>query len=91
MKFIKKTVLIVIILLIGVIVSFEIFLFSFYDKDSKYSQIDRCLDSSGCWDEVDSICRVREPNAQKLCNRKQIGGATHDQRVLKTIHDTTSN
>jgi hypothetical protein len=30
---------------------------------------DACLDSGGCWDKVDSVCRKHESNAQELCSR----------------------
>ena len=36
-----------------------------------FFNIDRCLDQAGCWDEVDSICRKHETNAQELCLRKK--------------------
>jgi hypothetical protein len=31
---------------------------------------DNCLDTGGCWDKVDKICRNDEPGAQSLCDRK---------------------
>jgi len=33
-------------------------------------KVDSCLNSGGCWDKVDSVCRKPEPNAQELCDRK---------------------
>lgn len=33
-------------------------------------KVDSCLDSGGCWDKVDNVCRKSEPNAQELCDRK---------------------
>jgi hypothetical protein len=33
-------------------------------------KVDSCLDSGGCWDKVDKVCRKSEPNAQELCDRK---------------------
>jgi hypothetical protein len=32
--------------------------------------IDSCLDAGGCWDSVDQVCRMDEPNAQDLCERR---------------------
>lgn len=29
---------------------------------------DACLDSGGCWDYVNKVCRKTEPNAQEFCN-----------------------
>lgn len=34
-------------------------------------KIDSCLDSGGCWDYLDKVCRKDEPNAQELCHRKK--------------------
>jgi len=28
-----------------------------------------CVSDGGCWDEVDGVCRMKEPNAQTLCDR----------------------
>jgi hypothetical protein len=30
---------------------------------------DSCLDSGGCWDSTDKVCRKTEPDAQALCDR----------------------
>ena len=30
-----------------------------------------CLDSGGCWDSVNKVCRHSETNAQKLCDRSK--------------------
>jgi hypothetical protein len=31
--------------------------------------LDSCLDSGGCWDSLDKVCRKTEANAQELCDR----------------------
>jgi hypothetical protein len=36
---------------------------------SDFMKADGCLDSGGCWDYKDNICRKEEPDAQKLCDR----------------------
>ena len=33
---------------------------------------DTCLDRGGCWDSVDDVCRISEPNAQQLCDQSKI-------------------
>lgn len=33
-------------------------------------KVDSCLDSGGCWDKIDGVCRNSESNAQELCDRK---------------------
>jgi hypothetical protein len=42
-----------------------IYLFFFSD----FMNIDGCLDSGGCWDYQDKVCRKEESNAQQLCDR----------------------
>lgn len=59
-SFIFLAVLIITVLFLG-----SMFLFTgFLDKD-------QCLDEGGCWDEVSSVCRKHETNAQELCLRKK--------------------
>jgi len=36
---------------------------------SDFMKVDGCLDSGGCWDYQDKVCRKEEPNAQQLCDR----------------------
>jgi hypothetical protein len=38
---------------------------------------DACLDSGGCWDKVDSVCRKHESNAQELCSRNSKNFSAH--------------
>lgn len=57
----KKVLLAVLILGFSSCVYFLVF--------SDFMKADGCLDSGGCWDYQDSVCRKDEPNAQKLCDR----------------------
>ncbi len=57
-----KWIAISIALLIGVIL-FVLYML----KDP----IDSCLDSGGCWDSIDKLCRKTEANAQELCDRSK--------------------
>jgi len=73
----KKIVFwIVAVLSLGCIASLIVYfglLFMVHDFDPNFLNIDSCLDSGGCWDYVDGICRKGEPNAQELCNRQRNG------------------
>ncbi len=86
---IKKIVIWIglVILILGLI--YELLLFKFYDSDTNYFQIDRCIDSIGCWDETDNICRKHEINSQELCDRKKVDGRTLEQRVEENIKKIT--
>lgn len=55
------------------------------DRDPNYVQIDRCIDSGGCWDGIDKVCRNSEPNAQELCDRSKVDGKTLKKRIEEKI------
>ena len=40
---------------------------------------DSCLDSGGCWDSFDKICRHKEEYAQLLCHRDSLLACNLDQ------------
>ena len=48
-----------------------LFLVAVYVIDIFLGPEDSCLDSGGCWDAVDNVCRKSEPNAQELCDRSK--------------------
>lgn len=39
---------------------------------SEFMKVDRCMDSGGCWDKLDKVCRVEGPEAQRLCDRANL-------------------
>lgn len=81
----KKKILWILGALVSFVMIYEVSLYLFFDKDSDYYQIDRCLDSGGCWDGVDQICRSSEINAQELCDRSKVNGKTLEQRIHEKI------
>ena len=48
-------ILIILGVLFGLLIIYEFMLFCFLDNNPDYYQIDRCIDSSGCWDDVDNV------------------------------------
>jgi hypothetical protein len=48
---------------------YAFFIWSAWDYSPYAFQADSCLDHGGCWDEMDNVCRDKEPNAQQLCDR----------------------
>lgn len=58
-------------LILAPFVAYELFLWTAWDFSPHYSEGDRCLDSGGCWDKVDNVCRKDEPDAQALCDRSK--------------------
>ena len=59
----KVLVIFTFILVIGIVY----FLF-FTD----FMKADGCLDSGGCWDYQDKVCRKEEDNTQQLCDRASL-------------------
>lgn len=45
--------------------SSSVYFLVFFD----FMKADVCLDSGGCWDYQDRVCRKDEHNAQELCDR----------------------
>lgn len=82
---VKKYLVITLGFLIGLISIYEIALYLFFDRNPSYFQIDRCMDSGGCWDGIDKVCRNSEPNAQQLCDRFKIKGKSLEGRVKESI------
>lgn len=56
-----KWVLIAFALIIGILITIGFIL----------GPEDSCLDSGGCWDSTDKVCRKTELNAQELCDRSK--------------------
>ena len=44
---------------------------------------DSCLDSGGCWDATDSVCRKNEENAVLLCQRDKLKSCDLNTRCNK--------
>ena len=65
--------------------AYELVLYRILDSDPDYYSIDRCIDSGGCWDGIDKMCRMNEVNAQELCDRAKINGKTLEQRIEEKI------
>lgn len=85
MKLLKKGLLIFLGFLALCVLIYEGTLYVLLDRDPNYFQIDRCLDSGGCWDGIDKMCRNSEPNAQELCDRSKVNGKTLDSRIEEKI------
>ena len=69
LKLLKIAFMIFFILTILLILMYNFFLFKSYNYNTDFLRIDSCLDSGGCWDYMDRICRKDEINAQALCYR----------------------
>lgn len=81
----KKRLAIACGILVALVVIYEGTLYLILDRDPYYFQIDRCLDSGGCWDGLDKVCRNSEPNAQELCDRSKVDGKTLENRIEEKI------
>lgn len=71
--------------LVAAFLLYEAALYLLLARDPNYYQIDRCLDSGGCWDGFDKVCRNSEPNAQELCDRSKVQGKTLEKRIEEKI------
>lgn len=81
----KKVRLWIILILLGIFATYEVYLYLFLDNDPKYLRIDRCIDSGGCWDGIDKTCRKSELNAQGLCDRHKVNEKTLEERINEKI------
>lgn len=67
----RKIIFVGIAVIVTGLIAHELFMWAFWDYSPNYLAADRCLDTGGCWDAIDSTCRKNEPNAEVLCGRNK--------------------